>query len=129
MNHRKIIFGLFCWLGLVSVGEASQLDGMAVIRGKVSFQRHQTVVPFVVCAGVELCPQSQPFWTLVVSDSRGKYEIDEIFALGSERAPRQVEVSGLTVHEGCQVIVEGQVDPLGDDYGIVSRIKSLEVVS
>lgn len=134
MMKRAILCGVFILTGAVGSVRATQIEQPIpglwdVIRGKVSFQRRQTVVPLSLCKEGERCPRSKPYWTIIVAAGNGLFELDETFALGKEVPPQSLQVAGLSVRAGVQVILEAKVDAIADDYGMISEIKSLEIVS
>jgi hypothetical protein len=129
MMKRFILFFLFTASVMAGVGEKARADHWNRIEGRVSFERRQTVIPMSICQFPESCPHSQTYWSLVVEADTGKFELDEPFAVGNEQAPAKVELSGLIVSEGARVVLEGKVESVCDDFGIISEIKSLAVIS
>lgn len=102
-------------------------EDTATVEGSVHFERRSTVVPFAVCESRE-CPKSQTYWSMVINSQGLKYELDEIFALGKEKAPESIEVSGLVIRPGSRVAVQGTVSYINNNYGIVSNVKTIAVI-
>jgi hypothetical protein len=119
-----------------------EASAMATVRGKVSFQRRNTVVPFSegfigetlnlaaesFCNGFG-CPQSSPYWAVIVDDGTRRYEFHEAFALGASRAPQFVEIRGVAVHPGAEIAVVGSVEPVSPTYGIISEVRNVSLIS
>jgi len=75
------------------------------------------------------CPQSSPYWTLMVEDGNRQYEFHQPFAMGSSRAPEYVEVGGVMIRSGVEVAVVGAIEPITPTYGIISEVKNVSVLS
>jgi hypothetical protein len=123
MLGKKI--ALMCLFALVLVGVTHAQA--AEVRGKAIFEQRKTVVPMIVCEG-EDCPKPKPYWVLVVKRDNIKYELDRVFALGSLEAPDAVDIVGVSVPDGSDVVLEGSVRLVGKSYGIISDVQRVAVL-
>lgn len=104
-----------------------------VVRGKVTFERRYTIVPMVCTRNG--CRKSEPYWSLVISgeptirdSSPGTYEVDRVFALGSEHEPDKLEVAGVMLSPGARVQVKGSVEKVSDQYSILSNVSEVKLL-
>ena len=102
-------------------------SGMVQVIGSVSFQKHQTVVNLEECED-KLCPESKPYWVMMVDTGEFNFELGQIFSFGSETAPSSVDVSQVTVRPGERILLEAKLDSLNRNYGILSEVNRIEIL-
>lgn len=134
MFKRAVFFSLVFGLITIHASASAVVEEMdySRVQGKVSFEKRSTIVPLndpmSICSDNQPCVKPRPYWTVVVSSRKSRFELDQTFALGSERAPEAIEVSGLVIRQGSQVAVEGRVQHVTPNYAIVSDVRSVELV-
>ncbi|OFZ19727.1 MAG: hypothetical protein A2X94_16875 [Bdellovibrionales bacterium GWB1_55_8] len=100
---------------------------LQTVLGKANFERRSTVVPMAVCEA-EPCAKPTIYWSLVLIDGGVRYEVNQIFALGSRTQPSSIEIAGVRVNLGAQVEIEGRVQALGSDYALVSDVNKATIL-
>lgn len=103
--------------GLVAFAWAAQ-----VVTGQATLESRATLVPYALCEQKDGCPQSEPYWVLVVKDDAVTYELDERFGQGSREAPASVELVGTQIRPGATVMIEGRFRPVSNDYVYVDEV-------
>jgi hypothetical protein len=118
-----------------------EIAAMTTIRGTVHFEKRNTVVPLndnptheVVNTALPgcydgLCPRSSSYWAVLVDDGQHLYELHQPFAIGAARSPSFIEISGVKIRPGFEVAIEGSVDEISPNYGIIADVKSISVLS
>lgn len=118
----------FVWLVLALVSEVRAAENYSQISASVSFERRSTVVPLCVASGELRCPKPERYWSIVFVGEKVRYELDQIFAMGSRTAPEFLELEGVLLRPGTRVILEGLVEPVSEDYAFLSKIRDLNLV-
>ena len=106
------------------------------VKGKVSFERRATIVPLgdvqggqesqMMCENA-ICAKSEPYWVLVILQDKVKYELQEMFNLGSESPPESVLVSGAIIRPGTQITLEGRIQLIAPGYATIRDIRRIDV--
>jgi hypothetical protein len=132
---------IFSAAGALAADNNYEIAAMTTIRGTVHFEKRNTVVPFSdnetsevvnsALPGCEdgLCPRSNPYWAVLVDDGQHLYELHQPFAIGEVRSPKFIEVNGVKIRPGFEVAIEGSVDEISPNYGIIADVKSISVLS
>lgn len=124
----KVLCVILVWAWALSIAQAHSPNfAFSEIIGKVHFKAKKTITPMAMC-GLEGCPTSEKYWVLWVEAENGNFEIDEIFALGSETAPESIEIAGIPIRPGSQIGFTGDVYQVSDDYALVSEIENLTLL-
>ena len=130
---RKAVLGLVALIGL-GVGFTSaraddhQVGDSVTVAGVAHFEKRYTFVPNDICMGLRQCPQSKPYWALVLQGETAKYEIDQVFDEGDNRAPESVHLDGKLVRDGSQVKVDANVEYSAPDYYILGDIHNVTLI-
>lgn len=131
MLKSALIFSLLCLSGFIPTpfANAAITPEPTVTTGTVQFTRHRTLTPFVICENLPgKCPQSKPYWTVVVTNDEGIYEWNEPQAMGRESAPESIDFGGLTVHPGSRVHVEGTIERVSSGHAYITDIREISEV-
>lgn len=112
---------------------AAQADGHQVgdsvtVNGVAHFEKRYTFVPNDICQGLKQCPQSQPYWALVLQGETAKYEIDQVFDEGESRQPESVHLDGKLVRDGSQIKVDANVEYSASDYYILGDVRNVNLI-
>jgi len=120
-------------LGITALAsEAYRSDGAdiqinQIITGKTVFEKRTTVVPMTLCPG-EPCRKPEIYWSLVIYNEETRYEVNQIYGIGSRIPPTKVEVAGSEIREGEIVEIEGRVNPISRAYAIVTEISRAAIL-
>lgn len=107
----------------------TQVGDPLTAEGVAHFEKRYTFVPYDICQGIKQCPQSQPYWALVLQAQDGvKYEVDQVFDQGDDRAPDLVHLDGKLVRDGSQLKVEGNVEFSAPDYYILGEVHGVNLI-
>jgi hypothetical protein len=121
----------FVMIAGASVASADELSlqtpHYSKISGVAHFERHHTVIPLTYCNAVD-CIRAKPYWAMVVQAGSSRYELNQVFNEGSERAPEAVRVGSVVIRPGSRVVVQGHVDVITRDYAVISDIQKIDVV-
>lgn len=97
------------------------------IVGQSEFEKRMTLIPMVVCEDV-ICPQSQPYWTLIIVQDGIHYELSQLFYPGSFTPPESIEVAGVIVRPGSRLMLTGNVHHVSPKFAIITKVKWIDVV-
>jgi hypothetical protein len=121
-----VLVGLCLTGGSSSAASRESLPVLSIL-GKVSIEARSTVVPLGLCEGGN-CPQPEKYWSMVVTQDDVQYELDEMFAKGSEKQPETIEVMGTLIRQGTQLMLEAKVNQISEKYAIVSEVQKINLV-
>ena len=106
------------------------------VKGKVTFERRATIVPLddgsqgqnglMMCENT-FCSKSEPYWVVIVTQDKVKYEVEEMFNLGSETPPESVLVSGSIIRPGTRITLEGRIQLVTPGYATIRDIRRIDV--
>lgn len=103
---------------------ASPVD--VTLNGKAGFEKRMTLIPLLVCNGSE-CPESKPYWTLVLLDEGIKYELDQPFLSETASPPEFIEINGVTVRQGARLLLTGKAQYISPTYALITDVHQVEV--
>lgn len=91
------------------------------VAGTVAFEYRTGVAPTTM--------QPMPYWTVVIHDAAGvAYELAHITGLNREAPPSSTTINGTVVRQGEEVAVEGKIQKLKKDFGLVSDVRKIRVL-
>lgn len=98
-----------------------------IITGRISFEKRTTIVPLALCVDRD-CRKPEIYWSVVISNSETRFEVDRTFGLGQKQVPETLEIAGTTLRPGDLVELEGDVKPVSRDFALVSDVKRITIV-
>ena len=114
----------------------SPVSTIGKVKGKATFERRATIVPLddgsqgqnglMMCEST-FCSKSEPYWVLIVTQDKVKYELEEMFNLGSETPPESVLVSGSIIRPGTRITLEGRIQLVTPGYATIRDIRRIDV--
>jgi hypothetical protein len=91
------------------------------IKGQITFEYRTGYIPST--------NQSISYWSAMMHDAQGtKYELPEVFGIDQERTPASVQLSGTEIHDRDTIVLSGNFQKLTHDFGLVSDIKTIQLV-
>jgi hypothetical protein len=109
-------------------------EELLTVSGTSSFVRRSTLIP-QYCpgepaqnTGANGCLKSRPYWALAI-DARGmRYELDQVFAEGSESEPEAIEVGGVSVRSGVRISVTASVSRVSRGFAMLSDVREVVIL-
>ncbi len=91
----------------------------ATIRGTVEFVQRKGVAPVTMA--------TMNYWSVVVHGSGMDYELPTVLGIDDGARPELASIQGTRVRPGDQVTIDGSVNRIKKDFGLVSNIRHIEV--
>jgi hypothetical protein len=113
----------------VALSAGAWADGQpSQVEGRIGLVQRMTFVPYFCDQNVS-CPHSQPYWVMTVTGNNGVYyEFDSPFGLGDAACPQSIEFSGVILHSGTDVVLEGNTEMVNPTYGLITSVSWIRVV-
>lgn len=91
----------------------------AKIHGTVEFVQRKGIAP------MSLAPMS--YWSVIIHASRMDYELPTVIGIEDDTRPRHASIRGTWIRQGDQVTIEGNMNQIREDFGLVSDIRKIEL--
>lgn len=107
-------------VALPSNAESVNQAELGQVVGTVSFKHRNGIKPMTMMAA--------SYWSVVVHSDGADYELSNVFGVNREGEPTSVKIRGTVIRPGELIAVEGRIQKVRKDFGLLSEIGKINVV-